>query len=396
MAVVAIIPARGGSKGIPGKNLAVVGGRSLVGRSVLAAQRSGVTDEVIVSTDSEDIGAEALRHGATVVDRPADLAGDTASSESAVLHALERSSSSVSSHDDVVLFIQCTSPFIDPAGLARATERLLRDDFDVVFAATRSHGFIWRDDGASMVGVNHDHSVRQRRQDRPTEYLETGAFYAMRADRFLRDGHRFGGRIGIEQVLQSHAIEIDDPNDLERARMLAGDIDPLGPTSLDPSAIDALVMDFDGVHTDNSAYVDQHGMETARVNRSDGMGIAMARESGLRMLILSTETSAIVERRAEKLRVECMSGCEDKLTKLKQWARKNGLERERIAYIGNDLNDLECLQWVGWPIVVSDAHPSLLHLNAFVTSLSGGHGSVREVTDVLVAERRKEETYDRN
>lgn len=390
MAVVAIIPARGGSKGIPGKNLATIGGRSLVGRSVLAARRSGVADEVIVSTDSDDIGAEALRFGATVVNRPADLSGDTASSESAVVHALEQSSLGIGSYDDVVLFIQCTSPFIDPVGLARATQRVLRDELDVAFAATRSHGFIWRDDGGSAVGVNHDHRVRQRRQDRPVEYVETGAFYAMRADRFLRDEHRFGGRIGVEEVPHSQAIEIDDPDDLERARVLAGGVDPLGPSSLDAAAIDALVMDFDGVHTDNSAYVDQHGTESARVNRSDGMGVAHALKSGLPMLILSTETNPIVERRAEKLGVECISGCEDKLAKLKQWVRENGLVGERIAYIGNDLNDLGCLQWVGSPIVVSDAHPALLQLSVFVTSRPGGHGAVREVTDALVKERQPE------
>ncbi|MEP2372530.1 MAG: HAD hydrolase family protein [Ilumatobacter sp.] len=143
-------------------------------------------------------------------------------------------------------------------------------------------------------------------------------------------------------------------------------------------------MDFDGVHTDNTAIVTQDGDEAARVNRSDGMGVSIARRAGLPMLILSTEVNPIVRHRAAKLGVECIAGCDDKLPALKEWAERNGLGADRIAFVGNDVNDRECLEWVGVPIIVSDAHESLLDTGAIVTSARGGSGAVREIIDMLM------------
>ena len=383
MTVVAVIPARGGSKGVPGKNLRPVGGRSLVGRAVVAALRSGRVDEVLVSTDDADIAAEARRSGAAVVERPDELSGDTASSESALLHALAARGGA--GHDDVVAFLQCTSPFVDPTRLASAIGRVVDGEHDVVFSVVTSHGFLWTPTAEGARGVNHDHRERLRRQDRPVEHLETGAFYVMRAEGFVEAGHRFFGSIGVEPVDALHAVEIDDPADLELARRLAPLADPLGVAGLDPGAVDALVMDFDGVHTDNTAVVDQDGVEAARVDRSDGMGVSMARRAGLPMLILSTETNPIVVRRAEKLGVECIAGCDDKLPTLRRWVDDRGLDPARVAYLGNDVNDEACLRWVGWPIIVADAHESLLDTRAVVTAAPGGRGAVREVIDRLLS-----------
>jgi N-acylneuraminate cytidylyltransferase len=219
--VVAIVPARAGSKGIPGKNLRAVAGRSLVRRAVESARAASTIDLVVVSTDGDAIAAEAVAAGARVVRRPVTLAGDEASSESAILHALD-ALTTTGEDPDVVVFLQATSPFIDPVDLDAAVARVRDGHADVVFAAAPSHAFLWRIDGdGSARAVNHDAAVRPRRQDREPEYRETGAFYTFRAETFRQHRHRFHGRIELAVVDPRGAIDIDDPADLALASALA-------------------------------------------------------------------------------------------------------------------------------------------------------------------------------
>ena len=225
--VIAVIPARAGSKGIPGKNLRQVAGRSLVARAVAAALAAEMVDEVVVSTDGDAIAAEAVAAGARVVRRPAGLAGDEASSESALLHALDtvaprNPDGAARRGPEVLLFLQATSPFIDPADLDRAANRVLEGAADSVLAAAPSHAFLWRlaEDG-SAVAVNHDAATRPRRQDRAPEFRETGAFYAVRVAAFREARHRFVGRVELAVVPASTAIDIDEPHDLALASALA-------------------------------------------------------------------------------------------------------------------------------------------------------------------------------
>ena len=138
--VIAIIPARGGSKGVPGKNLKTVGGVSLVARAVTSAMAAHRIDEVFVSTDSSEIAAAARAAGAAVIDRPESLAGDESSSEAALLHALDQ----FDEQPGILVFIQATSPFIDPAGLDSAVHRVVSGEADVVFAARETHAFLWQ------------------------------------------------------------------------------------------------------------------------------------------------------------------------------------------------------------------------------------------------------------
>jgi N-acylneuraminate cytidylyltransferase len=215
--IVAVIPARGGSKGVPGKNLRPVGGVPLVARSVRAMLAAELVDAVYVSTDDPHIAATARHEGAQVIDRPAELADDAASSESALLHALD----SIHPPADVLVFVQPTSPFIDPADVDQAIARVREGECDVVFSAVPSHAFLWRmgDEGAD--GVNHDPGTRPRRQDRAAEYRETGAFYVMDARGFRNRGHRFFGRVGIQQVPELGSGEIDTLDDLALASAVA-------------------------------------------------------------------------------------------------------------------------------------------------------------------------------
>lgn len=390
MTTVAVIPARGGSKGIIGKNLRRVGGRSLLGRSILGIERTGLVDVVLVSTDDEQIAAEAERYGAEVVVRPAALASDEASSEAALLHAIDVRSDVLGGEDDVLVFVQCTSPFLDTGALSESIRTVRSGGADVSFSVVESHAFIWAtDDEGQVRGVNHDHRGRLRRQERQQEFQETGAFYVMRSQGFVESKHRFFGSIAVQATDPRFAIEIDDPSDLEMSERLAMSIDPLGVARLSSARIDALVMDFDGVHTDNTAIVTDSGRESARVSRLDGMGVSIARKAGLPMLILSKETNPIVEHRAAKLGIECISSCDDKLPALKAWLSDRGIAPEHTVYVGNDVNDVECLDWVGWPVIVADSHPSLCASGALMTYACGGAGAVREVIDSLMKSGRR-------
>ncbi len=397
--VVAVIPARGGSKGIPGKNLRTVGGVPLVARAIAAARSSRMIDVVVVSTDDAEIAHVAGQAGAEIVDRPARLAGDTASSESALLHALEALDARGAA-PAVVVFLQATSPLIDPLDLDEAVRRVVDREADVIFAATESHAFLWRDGAPheGVIGVNHDRATRPRRQDREREYRETGAFYVMDVEGFRAARHRFFGRVAVQLVPERHGLDIDSPADLELARAVAAiDEEAAGDESTDTDAIDvdAVVTDFDGVHTDDSASVDQDGRETVRVNRADGHGVRLLRDAGLPVLILSAERNAVVAARAAKLRVEVVHGVDgedargDKGDVLRAWADRVGVGLDRVAYVGNDLGDLPALAIVGWPIAVADAHPLVRAAARTVLATRGGDGAVRELAERVLAARTR-------
>lgn len=144
------------------------------------------------------------------------------------------------------------------------------------------------------------------------------------------------------------------------------------------------MLDFDGVMTDNRVLVNETGQEAVWVHRGDGWGIARLRETGLPILVLSTEKNPVVAARCAKLQIECIQGCDDKLASLQALAAQRRIPREQIAYVGNDVNDLECLRWVGMPIAVADAEPVVRETAARVTTRRGGYGAVREVADWIL------------
>lgn len=380
MSVVAIIPARGGSKGIPGKNLKIIGGVPLIGRAIAACFAVDAIEKVYVTTDDHAIADAAIAAGALVIDRPAELANDTATSESALLHALEQIKASGITPSTTV-FIQATSPFIPSAQLASAVAKVESATYDVVFSAVETYGFLWRDDKGQAAGVNHDPSFRPRRQDREPHFLETGAFYVMNTAGFEKAGFRFFGKVGIEEVPESSAIEIDNVEQLAIAQMLA----QATAKDFSPLNVKALVMDFDGVHTDDLAYVDDKGTESVRVSRSDGLGLGKLRGLNFPMLILSKETNPVVSKRGQKLGIETIQGIDDKLPVLKKWVEDHGLTLQEIAYVGNDINDIPCLEVVGFPIAPADARPEVLALARVVTRHKGGRGALREVADRILA-----------
>lgn len=379
----AIIPARGGSKGVPRKNLREVGGIPLITRTVQTACQAQTLERVYITTDDDEIARVGQQAGARTIRRPDALASDTASSEGALLHALDTLEAAGEVLPDILVFLQCTSPFTRSLDIDGAVRLLSETGASCAITGSRSHGFLWsRNPDGHLTGVNHDGANRQRRQDRPVEFLENGAVYALRVSDFRREKRRFCGPVVICEMPAERSLEIDSPADLEIAQRLAQLFDQ---SPEFPSVVSAVIFDFDGVMTDNKVIVTQDGLEAVRCDRSDGMGLEILKSFGIPLLILSKEENPVVTARARKLAVECQQGVNDKLSGLTAWAEQRGVDLSKAVYVGNDINDIPCLSHVGYPVVTADAHPAVLAHARIVLTRNGGHGAVREVCDRIMA-----------
>ncbi len=144
-----------------------------------------------------------------------------------------------------------------------------------------------------------------------------------------------------------------------------------------------VAFDFDGVFTDNMVYVSQDGAESVRCNRGDGIGLQKLGRLGIETIIISTESNPVVSARAQKLGIRCIQDCAGKRAELKKITGEMGITLDETAFVGNDVNDETCLDCVGLPIVVQDAHPDVLMLARYRTHAKGGEGAVREICDVF-------------
>ncbi|AWM28068.1 acylneuraminate cytidylyltransferase [Sinorhizobium fredii] len=384
MKIAAVIPARGGSVGLPGKNIKPLNGVPLVGRAALAAAKSEFVSDVYVSSDSQEILDVAATFGAKGIMRPAEISGSTASSESALIHALQEIESMSGKMPDVLVFLQCTSPFTTSEQIDAVLTKLMEEDAASAFSAIEDHGFIWQiaNDGTAA-GITHDHTKpRQRRQDMTRRYRETGAIYAMRVPEFLARENRFCGKTVLVPV-DMPPIEIDTREDWTVAEAYARLHDPHRFSH--QNKIKALITDFDGVHTDDRVIVSQDGTEAVRCSRSDGMGIEMLRHRGMKMLILSREQNPVVKARATKLHMDVLHHIRDKLPALDAWRAEHRLEWAEIAYVGNDINDLECMKACGMSFAPSDAHPQARTISTIVLQRPGGNGALRELSELLIS-----------
>lgn len=384
MSAIAIIPARGGSKGIPRKNVLPVAGKPMIGWTIEAARAAERIDRVVVSTDDPEIAVLSRRFGAEVVERPAEISGDIASSESAVLHVLDTLREREGYKPDITVFLQCTSPLTAALDIDGTVNAMLDQNADTALAVTDFHYFVWKQTENDAVGINHDKSVRLMRQQREPEYIETGAVYVMRTQGFIQSKHRFFGRTALWVTPAERRWEVDDPDDMVvvdaklRLAERGHTLDAL------PEYPRALVLDFDGVITDNRVTVLEDGREAVVCNRGDGMGIAQAHKAGIEVIVISKERNPVVTARCKKLMVECLQGIDDKKNKLSDWLDDRGIDPQHVVYLGNDVNDVECMEMVGCGVAVADAHESAKYVARIVLATAGGAGAVRELTDLIL------------
>jgi len=382
--VLALIPARGGSKSLPRKNVLPLGGIPLIAHTIRAAQAAKCVSRVAVSTEDSEIAEIARQYGADVVKRPMELATDDSTSESALLHSLDYLEANEGYLPDILCFLQCTSPFTAPEDIDGVVEALIDEAADSSLSVVRFHHFLWKaDETGDLVGVNHDKAIRQRRQDREPEFLETGAVYAMRATGFRAAGHRFFGKTVSFEMPAERVLEIDEPADFALAAARLVTLRARIPPTL-PETVEGIVFDFDGVFTDDRVWVDQHGTEAVRCSRRDGLGLEMLRMAGVPMLVISKERNPVVARRCEKLQLEFHQGADSKIDLLRDWVDARGLNPQNVIYVGNDVNDLECMSAVGCPVAPANADSRVLAAAAVILQTDGGEGAIRELADLVL------------
>lgn len=213
--VLALIPARGGSKGLPGKNIRPLRGTPLVAHSVHQALASRLVSRVFVSTDADEIAAVAREHGAGIIPRPAAISGDAASSEAALLHALDWLRDGEGWVPDLVCFLQCTSPIRAASDIDDAIERLHAEGADSLLSVSPSHRFLWRQGPDGAEAINYDWRTRPRRQDMAPQFVENGSFYLFRPDGLRATNNRLHGRVAMHPMSELAALEIDSLLDFQ-------------------------------------------------------------------------------------------------------------------------------------------------------------------------------------
>ncbi len=380
-----VIPARGGSKGIPRKNLQPLAGRPLLAHAIGAALASRWIERVVVSTEDPEIAEVAKRYGAQVWTRPQELAGDTASSESALLSVLEGLDRSEGERPDLLVFVQCTAPLLLSEDIDGTIQTLLDEDADTAFAVSPFHRFLWaRDAGGDVVGINHDKRTRLMRQQRAPDYLEAGAVYVMRTPGFVEARHRFFGKTAIHVVPRERCVDIEEPLDLRVAEFLIGERSRTRHALSLPQPLHALVLDFDGVLTDNRVVVFQDGTEAVVCSRGEGRGLRSVAAAGIPVFVVSAEVNPVVRARCDKLALTCYQGVTDKRVVLAKILTEQGFEPSQVVFVGNDIDDLECMRLVGCAAAPADAHPQVLAETDIVLSQPGGRGAVTELCDLIL------------
>jgi YrbI family 3-deoxy-D-manno-octulosonate 8-phosphate phosphatase len=402
--VLAIVPARGGSKSIPRKNIKPLGGVPLIAYSIAAGLQAQTVHRVIVSTDDEEIAAVARAWGAEVpFMRPPELAEDSTPDLPVFQHALRWLEDQEGYVPEVVVQLRPTSPLRPPDCVDAAVATLLsRDQADSVRGVIPSEQNpykMWRlaNDGTMqpLLGGEFTEPYNMPRQALPQTYWQTGHIDAIRYRTIVAKSSLTGDRILPLFLDAQYAIDIDTPLDWERAEWTLAQLEvplvrPPDQARRQPLAgIRFVVLDFDGVLTDNRVWVGEDGHEWVAANRSDGLGLSFLKQHGVEVLVLSKEPNPVVSARCHKMGVACRQGIDDKEAVLRAIMGERDLDWAQVAYVGNDVNDLGCMRLVGCSVAVADAHPAVLAEADLVLSRCGGYGAVRELCDKLLEQQAR-------
>jgi CMP-N,N'-diacetyllegionaminic acid synthase len=217
--IVAIVPARGGSKGVPYKNIRPLANKPLIAHSILDAKEAHLVDRIYVTTDDAEIAQVSTDYGASIIHRPAELANDTASSESALIHALREIEKS-GINPELIVFLQCTSPLRTGLDIDRAIEQMRAENADSLLSVSPSHRFLWHKVDNEAQSINYDYRDRQRRQDLNPQYMENGSIYIFKPWVLKELNNRLGGRISLFVMDEAQSWEIDSLEDFEYIEFL--------------------------------------------------------------------------------------------------------------------------------------------------------------------------------
>lgn len=376
---IAFIPVRGGSKSIPLKNIKPFCGKPLVCWNIEALEACPEVDRVVVATDSDEIWntVESRNYTKTVLYRRSpENACDTASTESVMLEYINNVMLPANS---IFMLVQATSPLTETKHFSEALQLYARGEYDSILTCVRNYRFFWNENGTSM---NYDYMERPRRQNFDGMLMENGAFYINNVKNILSNGNRLGGKIGIYEMPEYTATEIDEPDDwmilenLMRKHVLAHQ------AAAARSFVKLFISDIDGTLTDGGMFYSENGDELKKFNTRDGMGFGLLRKAGIKTAIITSEDRQINQRRADKLHLDYLvQGKREggKLSAAQSICDELGITLQNVAYIGDDINCIDLLSAVGSAACPADAHAKVKAIpNIKVMTKRGGDGCVRE------------------
>ncbi len=373
----AFMPLRGGSKSIPDKNIKYIAGKPLFAWALGEAIKSGCFDDVYVASESRAIRQavkEVFGGEVRLFDRTAESAADTAGTEAVMLEFQSKVDF------DVICLIQATSPFTRAHHFREAKEYFEDKAFDALVTVAPMRRFFWQENGTPL---NYNPKQRPRRQDFAGTLTENGAFYFTRGGILQRYRSRLAGNIGVYPMAEHTLIEIDEPAHWYAAEwMLLEEIRAKYFEEI--NSIQALVLDVDGTLTDGGMFYADEGELMKKFDTRDANGMKLLEETGVKIAVITAEDSDVVTSRMTKLKIEeYHKGIKNKLPVLEKIAKKWQLPLTDIAYIGDDLGDMPCLQNAGFAICPNDAVPDIKRVCHYITSAKAGAGAVREACDLI-------------
>ena len=388
MSVIAFIPARGGSKSIPGKNIKFFCGKPLIYWNLYELQKSKV-DKIVVATDSDNIKlvVESFNFSKVIIyERSSENSQDTSSTESVMIEYINNSDLS---DLDTFILVQATSPFTQTIHFNEGLE--LFKKYDSVLSCTVTKKFAWREDGVSL---NYDINNRPRRQDYQGNLIENGAFYISTVLNIKVTNNRISGKIGIYKMPEYSSLEIDDPIDWILAEQIMKRY-IIKNMKRDFSNIKILFSDVDGVLTDAGMYYTENGDEFKKFCTYDGMGLELLQNYGIKIGIITSEDKKLNRRRAQKLKLDYdFHAAKDKLKIIKELCKRENITLNEVAYIGDDINCLELLSNVGIAACPSNAMEKIKSIpNIIQLSKKGGEGVVREFVELILFKDENMERY---
>ncbi len=384
--VVAFIPVRGGSKSLYQKNVRKIAGKPLVCYAIEAALGSPAIDHVVVSTDADYIRTEVIHHFSgeqrvVLLDRSPETATDTASTESAMLEYASKHAF------DHIILIQATSPLVTSKDISGGIDKYRTEQAGGLLSVVRQKRFIWSEEGGIAKPVNYHFLSRPRRQDFKGFLVENGAFYITSRQKLLQSGCRISDPISVWEMGEESYFELDESSDWVIIEQFLKDRRGSGRTDLQRKAskIKLLLTDVDGVLTDAGMYYSENGEELKKFNTRDGKAFELLRNAGIKTGIVTAEQTQLVERRAKKIKADFLfQNVKDKSFVLNEILKQTGLKETEIAYIGDDLNDVEIMLRAGISACPGDAVKTIKGI-ANITLLSkGGEGAIREFAEFIL------------
>ncbi len=379
MSVIAFIPARGGSKSIPEKNIKSFCGKPLIFWNLQELQNSNA-DNIVVATDSEKIKNIVNSFNfskVSVYDRSNENSQDISSTESVMLEYIN----SINLSDtDTFMLVQATSPFTQKNHFNEGLE--LFEKHDAVLSCCESKRFSWRDGKP----LNYDIYHRPRRQDFEGTLIENGAFYISSVSDIKKTKNRISGDIATYKMPEFTYTEIDEPEDWIVAESLMKKF-ILKDKTPDFSKIKIFLSDVDGVLSDAGMYYTENGDEFKKFCTYDGMGFQLLQKTGVKVGILTTEDRELNRRRAKKLGLDFdFHGEKDKLQIVKDLCEKENVSLDEIAYIGDDVNCFELLSNAGVSACPMNAVSKIKSIpNIIQLQKNGGDGVVREFVELILS-----------